>query len=211
MYQGAKQALSLDEPRTRFVDARQMTGPYVIGWTPDSAFREPSFVLDHGLDLPGHVVILHWIQRWPLVIRGIEFGCLSDGRMHRLDEYLGCLRHSTVGVGVSKRHIYSLLCVWLLKIETSLLAELIVAILHPQPVAMAGTMFDTLLDEAASRLPVIGAGFVAVFTVWLLQTCFQVDPLADVPVIGKGNKNARRKQYASGGAWELYEEGYKKV
>ncbi|TXC12420.1 hypothetical protein FocTR4_00017268 [Fusarium oxysporum f. sp. cubense] len=38
---------------------------------------------------------------------------------------------------------------------------------------------------------------------------FQPNDLSNFPAVGKGSLWARRKQYASGSAWELYEEGYR--
>ncbi|KAK2122137.1 ent-kaurene oxidase [Fusarium oxysporum II5] len=40
---------------------------------------------------------------------------------------------------------------------------------------------------------------------------FQPNDLSNFPAVGKGSLWARRKQYASGSAWELYEEGYRMI
>jgi hypothetical protein len=63
-----------------------------------------------------------------------------------------------------------------------------------------------------SHWPVAVTSIVLGLTTWLLQVYFHKDVLAEIPMIGTGSKEDRRKQYMSpGGAWNLYKEGYKKV
>ncbi|KAI9164181.1 ent-kaurene oxidase [Paramyrothecium foliicola] len=52
--------------------------------------------------------------------------------------------------------------------------------------------------------------FSVLFTAWALQTLLGRDSMSHIPVMGKGSKWTRRKTYASGGAWDLYREGYSK-
>ncbi|GJC87713.1 ent-kaurene oxidase [Colletotrichum tofieldiae] len=76
---------------------------------------------------------------------------------------------------------------------------------------MNATLYNIVLDEVSPRLPVLTASLIFVFIAFLAQAFLKRDPLAGVPIVGKGGKGARRKLYQSGGAWDLYEEGYKKV
>ncbi|TKW52980.1 Ent-kaurene oxidase [Colletotrichum tanaceti] len=74
------------------------------------------------------------------------------------------------------------------------------------PVALAG-----VLDAQFSRhWPAATAGVVFVVFALLAQSWLAADPLANVPVVGKGGRWARRKQYFQGQGTQLYIDGYKK-
>jgi hypothetical protein len=76
---------------------------------------------------------------------------------------------------------------------------------------MDNPTFQTILAELAARRVVIGSGFVVLAVAWLLPSFFETDNLSHIPIVGKGSKGKRRKFFSSGGAWELYDEGYNKV
>lgn len=76
---------------------------------------------------------------------------------------------------------------------------------------MSTTLYERFLEELSPRLPVLSASVILIVTALFAQAFFKTDLLTGVPTVGKGSKGARRKQYASGGAWELYDEGYRKV
>ncbi|CCF36957.1 ent-kaurene oxidase [Colletotrichum higginsianum] len=52
----------------------------------------------------------------------------------------------------------------------------------------------------SSRLPVLSSSLIFLLAAVLAQPFFKADPLAHIPVVGKGGKEARRKQYVSGGS-----------
>lgn len=65
--------------------------------------------------------------------------------------------------------------------------------------------------EAIQRwpfIPVVACAFIAMIVV---QRLSKPDPLAGIPIIGKGGPHRRRKFYVSGRAKELYFEGVKKA
>ncbi|CCF35728.1 cytochrome P450 [Colletotrichum higginsianum] len=73
------------------------------------------------------------------------------------------------------------------------------------PLALAG-----VLDAQFSKhWPTATAGVIFVVFALLAQSWLAVDPLADVPVVGKGGRWARRKQYLQGQGNQLYIDGYK--
>ncbi|GJC96681.1 cytochrome P450 [Colletotrichum higginsianum] len=75
------------------------------------------------------------------------------------------------------------------------------------PLALAG-----VLDAQFSKhWPTATAGVIFVVFALLAQSWLAVDPLADVPVVGKGGRWARRKQYLQGQGNQLYIDGYKQV
>lgn len=76
---------------------------------------------------------------------------------------------------------------------------------------MNRTLYDRALDEMSSRLPILSSSLIVLLAAVLAQAFFKADTLAHIPIVGKGGKEARRKQYVSGGAWELYEEGYRRA
>ncbi|KZL63086.1 cytochrome p450 [Colletotrichum incanum] len=73
------------------------------------------------------------------------------------------------------------------------------------PVSVAGA-FDAQLSQ---HWPTATAGLVFVVFALLAQSWFTVDPLANVPVVGKGGRWARRKQYLHGKGNQLYIDGYR--
>ncbi|KAH7374568.1 ent-kaurene oxidase [Plectosphaerella cucumerina] len=75
---------------------------------------------------------------------------------------------------------------------------------------MDNPTFQTILAELAARRVVIGSGLVVLAAAWLLPSLFETDNLSHIPIVGKGSKGKRRKYFSSGGAWELYDEGYNK-
>ncbi|GKT46577.1 uncharacterized protein ColSpa_06758 [Colletotrichum spaethianum] len=75
------------------------------------------------------------------------------------------------------------------------------------PVAPAGA-FDAQFSKHWSTAV---AGFVFVVFALLAQSWFTVDPLANVPFVGKGGRWARRKQFIQGKGYQLYIDGYRQV
>ncbi|OLN86218.1 Ent-kaurene oxidase 7 [Colletotrichum chlorophyti] len=73
------------------------------------------------------------------------------------------------------------------------------------PVAAAGVL-DVQISQ---HWPAATAGFIFLAFAWLAQSWFKVDPLAHVPVAGKGGPWARRKQFLQGKATQLYIDGYR--
>ncbi|KAI3551844.1 cytochrome P450 [Colletotrichum filicis] len=71
------------------------------------------------------------------------------------------------------------------------------------PVAAAGTTFDP------QHWPAATAGLVFIVFALLAQSWFKVDPVAHVPVVGKGGKWARRKAFLAGKGPQMYADGYK--
>lgn len=59
--------------------------------------------------------------------------------------------------------------------------------------------------------PAAAASVVFVTVVLLAQYLFKIDHLANVPFVGEGGEAARRQQFATGKATELYKEGYRKA
>ncbi|TDZ61446.1 Cytochrome P450 monooxygenase ATR2 [Colletotrichum trifolii] len=68
-------------------------------------------------------------------------------------------------------------------------------------------VFDAYLSK---HLPAATAGVVFLVFVWLAQSWLKVDPLANVPVMGKGGQLSRRKQFVMGKGVDFYTEGYRK-
>ncbi|GKT57654.1 cytochrome P450 [Colletotrichum tofieldiae] len=75
------------------------------------------------------------------------------------------------------------------------------------PAAVAGA-FDAQFSQ---HWPAATAGLVFVLFALLAQSWFTVDPLANVPVVGKGGRWARRKQFLHGKGNQLYIDGYRQV
>ncbi|KAH6693552.1 ent-kaurene oxidase [Plectosphaerella plurivora] len=76
---------------------------------------------------------------------------------------------------------------------------------------MDNPTFQTILAELAARRVIVGSGLAVLVAAWILPSLFESDNLSHIPIVGKGGKGKRRKFFNSGGAWELYDEGYKKV
>lgn len=76
---------------------------------------------------------------------------------------------------------------------------------------MNTTLDNVVSDEASLRPMLLTGSLIFVLVAFLAQTFWKRDALDGVPIVGKGGKSARRRLYQSGGAWDLYEEGYKKV
>ncbi|KAK2006744.1 cytochrome P450 [Colletotrichum eremochloae] len=73
------------------------------------------------------------------------------------------------------------------------------------PVAVAGV----LNAETLQHWPTAAAGLIFVVFALLAQRWLTADPLADVPVVGKGGRWARREQFLQGKGFQLYVDGYK--
>ncbi|KAK1993479.1 cytochrome P450 [Colletotrichum falcatum] len=73
------------------------------------------------------------------------------------------------------------------------------------PVAVAGV----LGPQISQHWPAAAAGLVFLVFALLAQRWLTPDPLAGVPVVGKGNRSARRTQFLQGRAEQLYLEGYR--
>ncbi|KAI9147091.1 Ent-kaurene oxidase [Paramyrothecium foliicola] len=63
----------------------------------------------------------------------------------------------------------------------------------------------------SSRWPLIGTCFTILLSAWLAKLLIVPRSLAQIPHVGKGTVNARRKQFSGGAAWELYAEGYRRI
>lgn len=72
------------------------------------------------------------------------------------------------------------------------------------------TMNSKALDEVSSRWPIVASGLAVVLVVFFLPAFLKPDPLAGIPVVGKGLMGVRRK-FLSGCLWDVYQEGYDKV
>ncbi|KAK2038518.1 cytochrome P450 [Colletotrichum somersetense] len=68
----------------------------------------------------------------------------------------------------------------------------------------------SVLDAPASQHwpAAAAAGLACLVMALLAQRWLTVDPLGDVPVVGKGSRWARKKQFAQGKAEQLYRDGY---
>ncbi|KAK1976984.1 cytochrome P450 [Colletotrichum cereale] len=74
-----------------------------------------------------------------------------------------------------------------------------------RPVALAGVLDAQTLQH----WPAAAASLVFVVFALLAQRWLAADPLADVPVVGKGGKWARRRDFLQGKAEQLYMDGYR--
>lgn len=68
-----------------------------------------------------------------------------------------------------------------------------------------------LLDEVNERWPTVLTAVFVLTGALIYQIFLKSDPLSGIPIVGKGGKHKRRKLFVSGGARELYLEGYRKV
>ncbi|OHE90947.1 cytochrome P450 [Colletotrichum orchidophilum] len=75
------------------------------------------------------------------------------------------------------------------------------------PIALAGALLDP--QHISQHWPAATAGLVFIVFALLAQSWLKVDPVAHVPVVGKGGKWARRKAYNQGQGPRLYADGYK--
>lgn len=71
--------------------------------------------------------------------------------------------------------------------------------------------YQMIMTELAARRAVIASGIVVLAAAWLLPALFETDRLSHIPIVGRGSRGKRRKTFTSGGAWELYDEGYARV
>ncbi|KXJ94825.1 cytochrome P450 [Microdochium bolleyi] len=79
-----------------------------------------------------------------------------------------------------------------------------------QPVESASHAV-TLAQELVERWPYAASATAALVAGLLAQYLLKPDPLAGIPIVGKGGVHQRRKFFMSGRARELYFEGYQKV
>jgi hypothetical protein len=76
---------------------------------------------------------------------------------------------------------------------------------------MGHAVVDILPAGLGSRWPLIGSCAAILFSAWLISTLLLPSTLAKIPKVGQGSLSARRKQFNSGAAWDLYLEGYRQV
>lgn len=68
-----------------------------------------------------------------------------------------------------------------------------------------------LAHDVVERWPYAASATAALVAGLLVQYLLKSDPLAEFPVVGKGGVHARRKNFVSGKARDLYMDGYHKV